>query len=312
MSLKKTKTKMSMVLTVVMVISVIFPAAISVANEYSDNSNRQYNLNGNHSNDFGFRKATASDAEIIDEDIVDEDVIDGEILEESEEVPEDDSILATSSNARKDFGISGTTLTAYYGQDSVVTVPDGVKTIADEAFMGNSTIEELYLPDSVESAGIQAFAEMSALRTIDLGDGFEADFVDIFLDSLNIEEYIVSRSSSDFYSDDGVLYVDNGDVLMVFYPSSKMSDEYIIPDGADFVFLNGNYHLKSLYISRSVSRIDFNNMGSDDVAETMQLEHISVDERCKYYYISDDGILMDKQSDTIVFYPASFMTSLEQ
>lgn len=208
--------------------------------------------------------------------------------------------------------LGGMTLTAYYGQDSIVTVPDGVKTIANEAFWGNDTIEELYLPDSVESVGIQAFAEMRALRTIDLGDGFEADYVDIFLGSINIEEYIVSRSNSDFYSDNGILYIDNDDLLMVFYPISKRSDEYLIPDNVDFVFLNGNYHLNRLHISKSVSRIDFNNMGSGDVAENMQLEHISVDERSNSYYVSNDGILKDKRTDIIVFYPASFMMGLEQ
>lgn len=305
LNLKNVKRKWSLVLTVVMITSVVFPIAISAANMHSDNSNRlvsQYNLKGKHSNNFGFRKASASDA----------DYIDGDILEEQEEEKDDDWILATSSNALEDFGISETTLTAYYGQDSIVTVPDGVKTIADEAFWGNDTIEELYLPDSVESVGIQAFAEMRALRTIDLGDGFEADYVDIFLGSINIEEYIVSRSNSDFYSDNGILYIDNDDLLMVFYPISKRSDEYLVPDNVDFVFLNSNYHLNSLHISKSVSRIDFNNMGSGDVAENMQLEHISVDERSNSYYVSNDGILKDKRTDTIVFYPASFMMGLEQ
>lgn len=120
---------------------------------------------------------------------------------------------------------------------------------------------------------------MRALRTIDLGDGFEADYVDIFLGSINIEEYIVSRSNSDFYSDNGILYIDNDDLLMVFYPISKRSDEYLIPD---------------------------------NVAENMQLEHISVDERSNSYYVSNDGILKDKRTDIIVFYPASFMMGLEQ
>lgn len=127
MSLKNVKRKWSLVLTVVMITSVVFPIAISAANMHSDNSNRlvsQYNLKGKHSNNLGFRKASASDADFID----------GDILEEQEEEKDDDWILATSSNALEDFGISETTLTAYYGQDSIVTVPDGVKTIADEAF----------------------------------------------------------------------------------------------------------------------------------------------------------------------------------
>lgn len=305
MTFKNVRVKMSVIILIA--ISVVSPTAVSMAKMQYNSSDKLVSQNDqgrNLSNDFDFSEASASNAEILENDVI--------FATDSDALLENDVISATNSNALLDYEISGTTLTAYYGQDSIVTIPDGVVTIADEAFMGNNTIVELYIPDSVETVGIQAFAEMSELRIIDFGNGFEADYVDIFLGSLNVEEYMVNHPLSEFYSEDGVLYVSDGELLMAYYPISKMDNGYTIPDGVDFLFLNGNYYLNRINISQSVSRIDFNNMSSDDAEGIMQLEHISVDEKCDYYYVSDDGILKDKQSDSIVFYPASFMMSLDQ
>lgn len=305
MSIKKEKVKMSVIVVAIVAVTMIFPSAISLAKMQFTSTNNAASLKnpeGNQVYGFGIRKASASDAEILDDDILNED-----------EIMSDESlILASNSNASKDFSISGSTLTGYNGQDSLVIIPDGVTTIADEAFIGNDTIEELYLPDSVETVGVQAFAEMSTLRIIHFGDVFEADYVDIFLDSPNIEEYVVVHPSSGFYSEDGILYVNSDGLLAGYYPESKTGDNYIIPAGVDLLFLNGNSYLSSLHISESVSRIDFKTMGTNHATKHMQLVHITVEEGSDYYYVSDKGVLTEKQNDAIVFDPASSKTSQEQ
>ena len=55
-------------------------------------------------------------------------------------------------NSKEKFIILGPILLAYQGQDSDVTVPDGVRVIAKQAFNFNSSIVSVHLPDSEAGA----------------------------------------------------------------------------------------------------------------------------------------------------------------
>lgn len=62
-------------------------------------------------------------------------------------------------------------LLAYRGGDSIVTIPDDVKTIGAGAFAGHSGITKVILPDSVEVVGEGAFAGCNNLAGIEGGYG---------------------------------------------------------------------------------------------------------------------------------------------
>lgn len=72
-----------------------------------------------------------------------------------------------------DFLISGGVLVAYRGNRAEVTVPDGVRVIASEAFLGHTEIEKVSFPDSLRVIGEAAFEECSGLRDIHLNQGLE-------------------------------------------------------------------------------------------------------------------------------------------
>ena len=72
-----------------------------------------------------------------------------------------------------DFEMDGTKLMKYSGTAEVVSVPDGVKIIGEEAFVGNDNLIKVTIGDDVESIGYRAFADCDNLRTITVGDGVE-------------------------------------------------------------------------------------------------------------------------------------------
>lgn len=72
-------------------------------------------------------------------------------------------------NGQDDFLISGGVLVAYRGTSSKVTIPDGVRVIAGEAFKGNGQLESLVCPDSLTVIGEGAFEGCRYLSKVQLG-----------------------------------------------------------------------------------------------------------------------------------------------
>lgn len=70
----------------------------------------------------------------------------------------------------EEFLITGGVLVAYAGNDSVVSVPGGVRVIAAEVFAGHGEIESVRLPDSLLVIGEAAFENCTGLRQVHLGE----------------------------------------------------------------------------------------------------------------------------------------------
>lgn len=62
-------------------------------------------------------------------------------------------------NSMDDYLISGDILLAYKGDLPEVTIPDGVRVIADEAFRSHTELKKVHLPASVTNIGDSAFPE---------------------------------------------------------------------------------------------------------------------------------------------------------
>ncbi len=75
--------------------------------------------------------------------------------------------------AASDFQMDGTKLMKYSGTAEVVSIPDNVKEIGEEAFSGNDNIIKVTVGEKVESIGYRAFADCDSLRTIVVGDSVE-------------------------------------------------------------------------------------------------------------------------------------------
>ena len=72
-----------------------------------------------------------------------------------------------------DFLISGGVLVAYRGNSGTVTVPEGVRVIAAEAFLGHDEITSVTMPESLRVIGEGAFENCTGLRDINLNKGLE-------------------------------------------------------------------------------------------------------------------------------------------
>jgi len=78
------------------------------------------------------------------------------------------SSLIKAVNENSDFIIVNNTLTRYTGQNRIIIIPQNVTSIADQAFMNNTVIEEVVFPDGLEIIGSEAFSGCTALRKINL------------------------------------------------------------------------------------------------------------------------------------------------
>ena len=69
---------------------------------------------------------------------------------------------------RKNFSISGTTLTDYTGDATEVVVPEGITRIGYDVFAGNSSLTKVTLPDSVQYIEEFAFYSCTSLSSINV------------------------------------------------------------------------------------------------------------------------------------------------
>ena len=73
----------------------------------------------------------------------------------------------------------GTQVIAYWGENSEVTIPEGVQSIGDSAFSLCSSLSSLTLPSSLQSIGEEAFDYCNSLSTLYIPTGTEAHFKSI-------------------------------------------------------------------------------------------------------------------------------------
>ncbi len=203
---------------------------------------------------------------------------------------------------------------------SSVIISDCIKIIGDGAFGYCKNIQTVIIPDSVKYIGSGAFRSCRALNDIFLGENIERIGWEAFYDT-------------GFYNDksnwlDGVLYKDRyliswdynvfdkleydvkfGTKLIADYAFSfnvigpEISIESInIPNTVIYIGENAFYScetLKKVSVPSSVTKI-----GKHAFDGCYSLEQISVDDS-NDNYLSENGILFDKDKKTIIKYPAT-------
>ena len=76
--------------------------------------------------------------------------------------------IKSTANAASLWQIEGTTIIAYNGTESVVTVPDGMTKIGEGAFSNNTKINKVILPNTMKEIGMRAFAGCTGLSEINI------------------------------------------------------------------------------------------------------------------------------------------------
>lgn len=178
------------------------------------------------------------------------------------------------------FLVDGDVLIKYFGSESLVTVPEGVKVIGEYAFYQNVEISNVVLPEGVEEIKPYAFSS-SGLSAIDLPDslkiigdgafnfcqGITGDFkisagveqisAGAFLACFNLNNFVVDTANKQYYSTDGVLF-DRDLKMLVCYPNRNgynmsgepfVKDTYTTPDGIEVI---GEYAFSYTFIKNII------------------------------------------------------------
>ncbi len=150
-----------------------------------------------------------------------------------------------------DFQMDGTKLVRYAGTAEVVSVPDEVRAIGEEAFADNDTIVKVSVGNKVESIGYRAFADCDNLRTIEvsdtvteidsaafsndkelinvtLGAGLKQLGTGVFAGSGQLSELSVSEDNPYLLFSDGVLYDDEMTQIVALMPNYQ-KNAYTVP-----------------------------------------------------------------------------------
>lgn len=137
------------------------------------------------------------------------------------------------------------------------TIPDGVETIADCAFLYANSLTEVTIPDSVVHIGHLAFHNCLNLTNVYISDSVEFIGESAFSACWWLESIEVDVNNQKYKSIDGNLYTKDGTVL-IQYGTAKKDKSFVIPNGvvriANEAFM-GNEHLVSVTIPNSVCDI---------------------------------------------------------
>ena len=93
----------------------------------------------------------------------------------------------------------GTQVIAYWGENSEVTIPEGVQSIGDRAFWGCNSLTSLTLSSSLQSIGDCAFMFCSSLRSLTLPSSLQSIEYSAFCDCSSLTSlYIPAGTEAHF------------------------------------------------------------------------------------------------------------------
>ena len=186
-----------------------------------------------------------------------------------------------------DFQMDGSKLLRYTGTAEVVSIPDGVKEIGEEAFAGNRNLVKVTIGGDVERIGYRAFADCDnlmtiqvdakieeietaafsnnkQLRNVSLGAGVKDLGAGVFAGCSNLATLKVSADNPYLYYSSGVLYDDEQKIIYALLPNYQ-KESFTLPSTVEeiraYAFW-GNPYLVDVKLDsalRNVSAYAFSN-----------------------------------------------------
>lgn len=161
-----------------------------------------------------------------------------------------------ASGSGAEFKRDGNTLISYTGTASVVSVPNGIKTISTDAFAGNRYIESVSIPSSVEVIENGAFRDCTRLDEVYFSEGLQTIESGAFsmcpeLDTVKFSSTIMELGAGVFAGDDelsgvllgknsyfvmsdGALYSRDGSELIQVF-AGRLGDTFNIPESVSSI-----------------------------------------------------------------------------
>ncbi len=112
------------------------------------------------------------------------------------------------------------------GVNGDVAIPDGVESIAQEAFRDRSGLTSVAIPDHVKTIGNLAFADCDGLTRVVIGKGVQNIHKGVFLNCRKIESFSVSEENLRYKSVSGMLLTKDGMVLVC-----GVNGDVVVPKG---------------------------------------------------------------------------------
>ena len=170
----------------------------------------------------------------------------------------------------------------------VATIPDGVTRIGDDAFRNCTNLSNVTLPDDVKSIGDSAFSSCYGFTSLIIPDSVTSIGINAFLGCNNISSITIP---------DSVVSLGRG-------AFDRCSAATTITIGKsvkkiDISTFNECDKVESIYIPAGVTQIE-----SSAFSDCYSLKEFVVDENNKNY-ISEQGILFNKDKTQLVKYPSS-------
>lgn len=156
------------------------------------------------------------------------------------------NISSIAVHAQDNFVIEDGVLISYQGDASELALPEGITTIQEKAFYGNSTITSITMNDEVRVIEKEAFAYCENLQNIHLSAQLE---------SLGAEAFMHTKQLTHIYLPPSLKIIDYCD-FGIFYGSGL--ECVYIGDGMEelpyYLFKNAK-QLKEVYLPQSLSKI---------------------------------------------------------
>lgn len=154
-------------------------------------------------------------------------------------------------------------ITGYSGTERAITIPaqiDGkkVKGIGIGAFYKNSVVRNIKISNGIEYINYDAFGNCYNVRRIEIPESI-IDISSTFWNCTNLKEIKVDSSNKNFVSEDGILF-NKEKTEILKYPSGKIDEEYIIPNGVTTIGVEafrGAYKLSTIKIPDGVTTIRY-------------------------------------------------------
>lgn len=154
--------------------------------------------------------------------------------------------------------ISGQLFYCCENLSSEIVIPDGVITIGGLAFFGCHKIQYITLPESLISIENNAFGGCSSITTLKIPANLSIINHAAFYDCTKLNSIIVSDESTNFSSQNGVLFNKEKTILLC-YPAGKTDENYIVPATVHTIVssaFTSNSFLKNVTVSDKINKID--------------------------------------------------------
>lgn len=185
----------------------------------------------------------------------------------------------------------------YCTRITTIEIPTSVTTLGDYAFY-NTHLSTLKIPASVTTLGKRAFSN-TFLSSVVIPKSITTIGEGCFVFCYILKEIQVDSENSNYQSVDGVLF--NKDLTTLYcYPCGKEDKQYIVPNSVstiDTTAFYRNSHIQTIQIPATTSRI-----GGNVFYYCSNLNTIEVAAENNHYK-SVDGVLFDKELNTLYAYP---------